>query len=85
MRTPGDDEELATGFLFTESIIRSPADVAIVKPCSGDNTVRVELEAGVAVDLDRLQRHFYTSSSCGVCGKASLDALRVTGAEATPA
>ena len=85
MRTPGDDEELATGFLFTESIIRSPDDVAIVKPCSGDNTVRVELEDGVAVDLDRLQRHFYTSSSCGVCGKASLDALRATGLETTPA
>ena len=85
MRTPGDDEELATGFLFSESIIRSPDDVAIVKPCSGDNTVRVELEDGVAVDLDRLQRHFYTSSSCGVCGKASLDALRATGLETTPA
>lgn len=84
MRTPGDDEELATGFLFTESIIRSPDDVAIVKPCSGDNTVRVELEDGVAVDLNRLQRHFYTSSSCGVCGKASLDALRATGLETTP-
>ena len=84
MRTPGDDEELATGFLFTESIIRSPGDVAIVKPCSGDNTVRVELEDGVAVDLNRLQRHFYTSSSCGVCGKASLDALRATGLETTP-
>ena len=85
MRTPGDDEELATGFLFTESIIRSPDDVAIVKPCSGDNTVRVELEDGVAVDLDRLQRHFYTSSSCGVCGKASLDALHATDLETTPA
>ena len=81
MRTPGDDEDLATGFLFTESIIQSPDDIAIIKPCTGDNTIRVELEDGVDVDLDRLQRHFYTSSSCGVCGKSSLDALRATGLE----
>ena len=79
MRTPGHDEDLALGFLFTEGIVRSLDDVAIVKPCNGDNTVRVELEAGVAVDLERLERHFYTTSSCGVCGKASLDTLRVQG------
>ena len=79
MRTPGDDEDLAVGFLHTEGIVRRAADVAFVKPCRGDNTVRVELEDGVAVDLDRLARHFYTTSSCGVCGKASLDALRVQG------
>lgn len=87
MRTPGNDEELATGFLFTESIIRRPEDVAFVKPCGDsddDNVVRVELESGVDVDLDRLQRHFYTTSSCGVCGKASLDALRAAGATALP-
>ncbi len=84
MRTPGDDEDLATGFLVGESIIRSPEDVAIVKPCRGDNTIRVELEAGVEVDIQRLQRNFYTTSSCGVCGKASLDALRVEGIEALP-
>lgn len=82
MRTPGDDEDLAAGFLHTEGIVRSAADIAIVKPCRGDNTVRVELEDGVAVDLDRLARHFYTTSSCGVCGKASLDALRVQGCTA---
>jgi FdhD protein len=85
MRTPGDDEDLATGFLYTESIIRSPNDILIVKPCAGDNTVRVELEDGVDVDLARLQRHFYTSSSCGVCGKTSLDALRAIGLDPTPA
>jgi FdhD protein len=79
MRTPGDDEDLAVGFLFSESIVRSAADIAFVKPCSGDNTVRVELEDGVAVDLDRLERHFYTTSSCGVCGKTSLDALHAEG------
>jgi len=88
MRTPGNDTELATGFLFTEAIIREVSDVAFVKPCgtaapdSGNvNVVRVELESGVDVDLDRLRRHFYTTSSCGVCGKASLDALRVLGAK----
>jgi len=91
MRTPGNDAELATGFLFTEGIIRRREDVAIVKPCgpvapdSGNhNAVRVELESGVGVDLDRLQRHFYTTSSCGVCGKASLDALRVQGLAPLP-
>ena len=79
MRTPGEDEDLAVGFLFTEGIIRSPADVAIVKPCSGDNTVRVELDDSVTLDLERLTRHFYATSSCGVCGKASLDALYAQG------
>lgn len=85
MRTPGDDADLALGFLFSEGILRSLDDLAIVKPCTGDNTIRVELEAGVAVDLDRLQRHFYTASSCGVCGKASLDALHLLGADRLPA
>ena len=79
MRTPGNDDDLATGFLFSEGILRSRADVAVVKPCQGDNTIRVELVDGVAVDLDRLQRHFCATSSCGVCGKTSLDALRVQG------
>jgi len=81
MRTPGDDAELAVGFLFTEGIVRAIDDVALVKPCNGDNTIRVELESGISVDLDRLERHFYTTSSCGVCGKASLDALRVDGVQ----
>lgn len=84
MRTPGDDEELALGFLFSEGILRSYSDVALVKPCQGDNTLRVELESGIAVDLDRLQRHFYTTSSCGVCGKASLEALSVQGRKPLP-
>ena len=88
MRTPGDDAELATGFLFTEAIIKSATDIALVKHCgpaapdSGNhNVIRVELESGVDVDLERMQRHFYTTSSCGVCGKASLDALHTCGAE----
>lgn len=86
MRTPGDDAELATGFLYTEGIIRDVGDIASIEmsgepsPDTGQqNIVRVGLKPEVGVDFDRLQRHFYTTSSCGVCGKASLDALRVAG------
>ena len=89
MRTPGHDDELAAGFLFTESIVQQPNDIVSIDPCgsaapdSGHfNVIRVELSPTVEVDLGRLQRHFYTTSSCGVCGKASLDALRVVGVEA---
>lgn len=87
MRTPGNDTELAVGFLYTEGIIHSAADVSAVTPVgepvngSGlQNSVRVELSADTDLDLGRLQRHFYTTSSCGVCGKASLQALHVSGA-----
>ncbi len=86
MRTPGEDADLALGFLFTEGIIESAEQVASIEhhgePAPGtglQNTVRVELRPDVTVDLGRLERHFYTTSSCGVCGKASLEALRVTG------
>jgi FdhD protein len=86
MRTPGEDADLALGFLFTEGIIESADQVASIAhrgeadPETGlQNTVRVELLPDVVVDLGKLERHFYTTSSCGVCGKASLDALRVTG------
>jgi FdhD protein len=87
MRTPGDDAALACGFLYSESIIQNAADISSVGHCgpvapdSGNhNIIRVDLAAHVNVDLGRLQRHFYTTSSCGVCGKSSLDALRITGA-----
>lgn len=86
MRTPGDDAELALGFLFTEAILTSADQVAAVNHCGEPdpvsgirNVIRVELQPDVEVDLRRLERHFYTTSSCGVCGKASLDALRVDG------
>ena len=85
MRTPGDDFELALGFLFGERILNSLEDVVEAVHCGDDtnqNVVRVELDEGVDVDLVRLQRNFYTTSSCGVCGKSSLEALEMTGYEA---
>ncbi|MGP0064887.1 MAG: formate dehydrogenase accessory sulfurtransferase FdhD [Isosphaeraceae bacterium] len=78
MRTPGHDRELAAGFLFTEGIINAPEQLMGIRACGGSNAVRADLRSGVGVDLDRLERHFYTSSSCGVCGKTSMAAVRVS-------
>jgi len=83
MRTPGNDEELAVGFLFTEGLLGSAAEVVEVwhrsPPVPGDadlrNVIRVDLVDEASIDFARLERHFYTTSSCGVCGKASLEAL----------
>jgi FdhD protein len=85
MRTPGHDADLAVGFLFTEGIIHSHSEVQGVVPRGQPdlngliNSVRVDLVPGVKVDFKRLERHFYTSSSCGICGKASLDSVAVQG------
>jgi FdhD protein len=78
MRTPGQDRELAAGFLFSESLIESAADIAAMD-VSGieSNELTVELKRDVDVDWARLKRNFYTTSSCGVCGKASLQALEI--------
>jgi FdhD protein len=83
MRTPGDDFELAAGFLFTEGILQSRQQVQEIHHCGKGkgltNTLRVDLAAGITVDVQRLERNFYTTSSCGVCGKTSIEAL-ATGA-----
>jgi FdhD protein len=106
MRTPGEDFDLAAGFLFTEGILKSPDQIKQIKHCVKSaptaslsepgavatgflpvissqphtNTVRVDLHSGVDVDFKKLERHFYTTSSCGVCGKSSIEALH-TGAK----
>jgi FdhD protein len=82
MRTPGDDLDLAIGFLLTEGIIRTARDVHTAQLCAGTDTpntynvVDVVLSAGVPPPLTDPARNFYTTSSCGVCGKASIDAVR---------
>jgi len=97
MRTPGNDEELAAGFLMTEGVVRDPAHIASIGIASAaktphqispdarqvalptgmrSQTIRVELSPEIEVSMSTLERNFYTTSSCGVCGKASLLALR---------
>jgi FdhD protein len=75
MRTPGHDEELATGFLITEGIISSTGDLRKIEPRPDENRVLLFLHDHVTVDLAKLTRHFFTGSSCGLCGKATLDAI----------
>ena len=89
MRTPGHDKELALGFLQTEGIICTmeqvqdvivPDDEKTYKP--EENRLRVILDDDVSVDVGKMDRNFYTTSSCGICGKASLEALKITGVKA---
>ncbi len=76
MRTPGQDIELAVGFLHGEGIIRSREDIADSRICGPvGNVVRIQLSESAVHDPERLQRNFYTTSSCGVCGNASLAAV----------
>lgn len=75
MCTPGHDEELAVGFLFTEGIITSKEDI-VNCGAAGNNIVIATLRPGISFDPKKIERHFYTSSSCGVCGKSSIDAVR---------
>ncbi|MEK7285891.1 MAG: formate dehydrogenase accessory sulfurtransferase FdhD [Nitrospirota bacterium] len=83
MRTPGFDEELAVGFLFSENIIKNARDIISIVHCTPfsikdkENTILVELSEDCQCDIQRLERHFYTTSSCGVCGKTSLEALGI--------
>ncbi|MEP2023792.1 MAG: formate dehydrogenase accessory sulfurtransferase FdhD [Reichenbachiella sp.] len=79
MRTPGADEELARGFLLSEGIVKSSTDILSAKYCmqakQPENTLKVELKNGTPFDQEKFRRNFYASSSCGVCGKASLDMI----------
>jgi len=87
MRTPGADFDLVAGFLLTEGIVDTAADLPRLGYCldagggAGQrfNVVTATLRPGLAVDLTRIERHFYTSSACGVCGKASLEQLELRG------
>jgi FdhD protein len=87
MRTPGADFELAAGFLYGEGIVKSPDEIAKISYCVDSdldaaqqyNIVNVELRGGREYDLRPLERHFYTTSACGVCGKASLEQLELRG------
>ncbi len=74
MRTPGDDQELAFGFLFTEGVLKSYTDVNAVS-YDGDNIIKIHVAADFDLPTNSLERNFYTTSSCGVCGKASIDAI----------
>ncbi len=76
MRTPGNDEELAVGFLFTEGVIQNANEIAAVKRLNADvNSIRVVLNENVIPKLGNVSRNFYTTSSCSICGKASIDAI----------
>lgn len=79
MRTPGDDADLALGFAITEGIVTSPSDIADVVDM-GEGRWDLITADGITIDPAQFQRNFYSTSSCGVCGKASIDAIRVTGA-----
>jgi FdhD protein len=84
MRTPGDDFDLARGFLVSEGVVSAASDVAAIRYCAGAtadgantyNVLDVLLGDGIAAPHPSIERNFFTTSSCGVCGKASLDAVR---------
>lgn len=76
MRTPGHDEELAAGFLFTEGILTRPEDLLALSLVPGkESVVRAKIAPSAKFDPKRLKRHFFANSSCGVCGKATIDAV----------
>jgi FdhD protein len=82
MRTPGHDLELAAGFLFTEGLVQRREQIIALANATNDddgkrgNVVRAEVAAEALPDFDKLRRHFFAASSCGICGKASIDAVR---------
>ncbi len=76
MRTPGNDELLALGFLFTEGIL-SDYESVLAADITEENVIEVVVKDGTPIQLDKTDRNFYTTSSCGVCGKSSIDAIKV--------
>jgi FdhD protein len=77
MRTPGHDEELAAGFLFTEGVVEKPEQIVSLTGVRGqENVIRARLSADADFDAKRLRRNFFANSSCGLCGKATIDAVR---------
>jgi FdhD protein len=86
MRTPGNDAELAAGFLFTEGIIKNAADITSADHCfiacaeDKQNVIQVSLLEDAMPNLQNTERNFYTTSSCGVCGKASISAIKTVSA-----
>ncbi|MBS1501733.1 MAG: formate dehydrogenase accessory sulfurtransferase FdhD [Bacteroidetes bacterium] len=86
MRTPGNDAELTAGFLFTEGIIKTRADILSAGHCfiacneNKENVIEVKLKEDVTPNLSNTERNFYTTSSCGVCGKASISAIKTVSA-----
>jgi FdhD protein len=90
MRTPGEDIALALGFLFTEGILQQPEQIAAIhtgrgnRKASRDNVIELEWQAEALPDLQKAERNFYLSSSCGVCGKASIEAVKVCSAYQLP-
>jgi FdhD protein len=90
MRTPGDDYELAAGFLYNEGVIRAHADLAQMTYCVDGNqqeynSLRVQLRAATFPDLPSLERHFFTTSACGICGTLMLDDLTARNLPPIPA
>jgi FdhD protein len=83
MRTPGHDRELAAGFLFTEGILQQASQISGIT-ADEKGALNIQLAEGVQIDSERLARNFYVTSSCGVCGKASIDALRAAGCPILP-
>jgi FdhD protein len=85
MRTPGNDLELAAGFLFTEGLIHRREEIEVIEHAKSDkaaevgNVVRIEISKDVRLDLESTERNFFAASSCGICGKASLDSVRLRG------
>ena len=83
MRTPGDDYALAAGFLYSEGLLKNSKEIGSIRHCESPNgidpknVVNVTFATGTKPDLGRLKRNFYATSSCGICGKASIDQIKM--------